>query len=82
MASITIRNLSDQTKATLRVRAAEQGLSLEAYIRNLLQRTALQEAPEPVKLTDLARKYFGPRGGVDLELPSRRSHRKAPDFDQ
>jgi len=82
MASITIRNLPDQTKATLRVRAAEQGLSLEAYVRNLLQNATLQEAPETVKLTDLARKYFGPKGGVDLELPARRSHRKVPDFNQ
>ena len=82
MASITIRNLPDQTKNTLRVRAAEQGLSLEAYVRDVLQRTALQEASETVKLTDLARKYFGPKGGVDLELPPRSSHREVPDFNQ
>ncbi len=82
MASITVRNLPEHTKDTLRVRAAEQGLSLEAYIRNVLQRTALQEAPGTVKLTDLARKYFGPKGGVDLELPARSSHRKVPDFNQ
>ncbi len=81
MASITIRNLPDSTKDTLRVRAAKQGMSLEAYVRNLLQEESARESVQPTSITELARKYFGPKNGVDLELPLRHTHRKAPEFD-
>src|SRR4051794_40926203 len=43
MASLTIRDLPDQTKETLRVHAARSGLSLEAYARHLLQVSASTE---------------------------------------
>jgi antitoxin FitA len=81
MASITIRNLPDKTKDVLRVRAAQEGVSLEAYVRNLLQRVSTSETSPSTTIVDLARKYFGPKNGVDLELPSRRTHREPPEFD-
>ena len=81
MASITIRNLPDRTKDILRVRAAQEGMSLEAYVRNLLQRVSTSETSPSTTITDLARKHFGPKNGVDLELPPRRTRRKTPEFD-
>ncbi len=39
MGSITIRNLSDGVKESARVTAAQNGRSLEAEIRALLERT-------------------------------------------
>lgn len=80
MASITIRNLSDTTKDVLRVRAAEQGMSLEAYVRNLLQQESARASNRPATLAESARSYFGPKHGVDLELPPRDTRRKVPEF--
>lgn len=39
MSSITIRNLDDKLKASLRLRAARHGLSMEQEVRNILQST-------------------------------------------
>lgn len=40
MASITIRNLSQESKERLRHRAAQRGCSLEALVRSILDRAA------------------------------------------
>lgn len=40
MSSLTIRNLSDDTKAKLRKQAKASGRSLEAYVRGLLDQVA------------------------------------------
>lgn len=82
MASITIRNLPDATKQALRVRAAERGLSLEAYVRQLLQEAGRAESGERMNIVEAANRYFGPFGGVDLELPSRKSDREIPNFSE
>lgn len=87
MASITVRNLPDATKHSLRVRAAERGLSLEAYVRQILQEAGAAEPLErtaagQMSIVEAANKYFGPLGGVELELPSRKSHREIPDFSE
>lgn len=80
MASLTIRDLPDQTKETLRVQAAKSGLSLEAYVRHVLQMASSSEDFQPVNIAKLATRHFGPRGGVELELPSRKSRREAVTF--
>ena len=43
MSSITIRNLDDKLKASLRLRAARHGLSMEQEVRNILQNTLAAE---------------------------------------
>ena len=71
MASITIRNLKDETKKRLRLRAAENGRSLEAEARDVLDRNVLETPLPGVKtgldlfrgLMAVAEKY----GGFDLE---------------
>ncbi len=56
MASITIRNLADDTKKRLRLRAAEHGRSLEAEVRDILDRTArAPKAAAPMNDLDLFR---------------------------
>ena len=45
MASITIRNLSAESKARLRQRAQQRGCSLEALVRSLLDVAAEQAEP-------------------------------------
>jgi len=81
MSSITIRRLPTATKEKLRRRAVAEGLSLEAYTRRVLQ-TASETIVEPVgNLADLAKKCFGERNGVDLELPARGTDRPPLPFD-
>ena len=45
MASITIRNLEDDIKQRLRVRAAEHGRSMEEEVRDILRRVMGEGAP-------------------------------------
>ena len=75
MASITIRNLDDEVKHRLRVRAAGNGRSMEEEAR-LILREAVAPEPEPKNLAQFIHDCFAPYGGVDLELPPR----EPPDF--
>ncbi len=78
MASITIRNLDDHTKARLRVRAAHRQCSMEEEARSIL-RTALAE-DETVRhdLGAAIAARFRPLGGVNLALPEREPMREPP----
>ena len=78
MASITIRNLDDQTKARLRVRAAHHGRSMEDEVRNILRSVLSQQADTRRNLADDIHRRFKAHGGVDLKLPSREPMREPP----
>ena len=81
MASITVRNLDDGLKRRLRIRAAENGRSMEQEARDIL-RAALDDASAAT--TDLGsaiRARFAPLGGVELELPPREPIRNPPSLD-
>ena len=79
MASITIRNLDDEVKTRLRLRAAGNGRSMEEEAR-LILREAVSPESEPKNLAQFIRDCFAPYGGVDLELPPREAAREPPDF--
>ena len=70
MASITIRNLDDNVKTRLRVRAADNGRSMEEEAR-LILRDAVGCKPSSRNLASIVRAHFGPANGVDPELPPR-----------
>jgi plasmid stability protein len=78
MASITIRNLDEQTKARLRVRAAHHKRSMEDEARNILRAVLAQQAGAPRNLADAIRARFEPLGGVELRLPAREPMREPP----
>ena len=80
MASITIRNLDDDVKTRLRVRAADNGRSMEEEVR-LLLRDAAGRKPRSRNLAEAIRARIAPLGGVDLELPPREPAREPPSFD-
>ena len=80
MASITIRNLDDDVKTRLRMRAASHGRSMEEEAR-LILREAVGRKPSSRNLASIIRAHFGPSRGVDLELPSREPIREPPRFD-
>ncbi|CAM5778217.1 MAG: pantothenate metabolism flavoprotein [Burkholderiales bacterium] len=82
MSSITIRNLDDQLKASLRLRAARHGLSMEQEVRNILQSTLAAE-PGAVDGLDFAlriNRRFKGLGADDIPLQARQSARPLPDF--
>ncbi len=82
MASITIRNLTDEQKQALRVRAAENGRSMEAEARAILD-AALGDQPDRPRrnLAEEIRALFGPLGGVNLPEIPRDPARDPPKFE-
>ena len=96
MASITVRNLDEGLKRRLRIRAAENGKSMEQEVRDILKDALGEEVPTgrdilsaslddeslPGKdFVDGIRARFAPFGGVELELPPREAMREPPKFD-
>jgi len=80
MASITIRNLDDDVKRRLRVRAAEHGRSMEEEARDILR----QVVGQPSALKNLGRAIharFAAVGGIDLPATERSAMRPTPDFE-
>ncbi len=80
MASITIRNLDDDVKRLLRVRAAEHGRSMEEEARDILRQVVSQPGV-PQNLGQAIHARFAALGGVDLALPVRTPMRPIPDFE-
>ena len=83
MGSITIRNLDDSLKASLRQRAARHGLSMEQEVRNILRRTLSAEAPSPSGLSFSQRIHqrFKGQGIDELPVPERQPARPLPSFE-
>ena len=71
MASMLIRNLDDDVKGRLKLRAKRHGRSLEAEVRSLLQDAAKKEdAPVKGLGTQLV-ELFEEFGITELQLPLR-----------
>ena len=84
MSSITIRNLDDSLKASLRLRAARHGLSMEQEVRNILQTTLSAESGLTPGLSFAQRIHQRIKGlGFEaLALPERQNARSVPSFDE
>lgn len=80
MASMTIRNLDDDLKALLRLRAARHGQSMEEEARSILRSALKTEPLSGQSLVDSIRAMVEPYGGIELELPVRGPMREPPDF--
>jgi plasmid stability protein len=80
MAIITIRNLDESVKISLRIRAATHGLSMEEEARQIL-RAALQSSEQQGgNLAQRIRARMEPLGGVDLPTMPRDPVRDPPNF--
>ena len=66
-ASITIRNLDGRVKERLRVRAAQNGRSMEAEARSILSDTLAPSEAEPVNLAEAIRRRVAAFGGIELD---------------
>lgn len=80
MASITIRNLDDDVKHRLRVRAAEHGRSMEEEARDIL-RQVVGKPSVSKNLGQAIHARFAAVGGVDLPPTKRDAMRPKPDFE-
>ena len=84
MSSITIRNLDDSLKASLRLRAARHGLSMEQEVRNILQNTLAAE-PEATSGLSFAQRINQRFKGLDVDelpVPVRQPARPLPNFEK
>ncbi|MEY4766917.1 MAG: hypothetical protein RI907_3590 [Pseudomonadota bacterium] len=86
MASLTIRNLDDDLKARLRLRAAQHGLSMEEELRTILRQVLTPRAVEGVSLGQRVHERFAAvhqqhGGGDDWAPPARQPVRPPPQFD-
>jgi plasmid stability protein len=82
MASVTVRDVEDETKQRLRLRAARHGNSLEAELRVVLREAASARekvSRPPRNLYDAVRELVEPHGGFDIPIPPRqRAPRPVP----
>lgn len=84
MATLTIRNLDDDTKKALRFRAARHGVSMEQEARTILRSAVETEAAGQSpreSFYDSVRKLVDKYGPFDVELPPRQPMREPPTFD-
>jgi len=86
MGQLLIRNLDEAIKQRLRERAAEHGRSMEAEVRDIIERAIVGEpasASKPRKsVGELTREIFEPLGGVDLpDVRDRTPHKPIVSFD-
>ena len=78
--AVTVRGLTPQLKARLRVRAAHNGRSMEAEARAILEAALSAPDDETTDLGAFARGLVAPIGGIDLALPSRGPQRQPPEL--
>jgi plasmid stability protein len=76
VAAISVRDLDDDVRERLRVRAARNGRSMEAEVRAILT-AAVSEPEPPADLFTTLHERFAALGGVDLELPARTTPARA-----
>jgi len=79
VAAVSVRDLDDGVKERLRVRAAQNGRSMEAEIREILTAAVRELQPERDWLTQL-QDAAAAVGGVELDIPPRGPGRPPPDF--
>ncbi len=81
MATLTIRNLDEEVKQRLRVRAARHHQSMEAEARDILKRAmASDQTASERGLGTRIHELFRGDAGVELELPERAAPRDVSDF--
>ncbi|HEY2480206.1 MAG TPA: plasmid stabilization protein [Solirubrobacterales bacterium] len=80
MSVITVRNLDDDLKTRLRVRAAQHGRSMEAEAREIL-RESLAEQPAGAVGSWIHKRFAGLELD-ELEFPPRTDLARAADFDR
>ena len=81
MSSITVQNLDEAVKNSLRVRAACHGWSMEQEVRQILQQTVAPEQAGQVSFTDRVNRRFVGLEAESLPIPPRQIVRTPPEED-
>jgi plasmid stability protein len=79
MASLTLRNIDESLKASLRMSAAENGRSMEEEARQILKQFLLRKRSSAGIGSRISRR-FGVVGGVNLPEVHRSGPRRPPTF--
>jgi antitoxin FitA len=79
MAALTIRDVDDELKAALRVRAARHGRSMEAEVREIL-RAALTRPSSGVGMATRIRQRFSGDDDAGIELQGRTERPRAAEL--
>jgi len=81
MSSITVRNLDEAVKNSLRIRAARHGWSMEQEVRQILAQTVAPEQAEAISFAERINRRFAGLGAEFAGLPGRKPARTPPTFD-
>jgi plasmid stability protein len=81
MSSITVRNLDESVKNSLRVRAARHGWSMEQEVRQILQKIVAPEQTADVSFSERVNSRFSKLQVQSLPIPARQIARTAPAID-
>jgi antitoxin FitA len=82
MTVLTVRNLDPDVKTRLRVRAAQDGVSMEEEVRRILTQATHEPIPNPESGTDLGRRIRARFVGLgELNIPPRHPVRAPIFFD-
>lgn len=79
MATLTIRNLPDRVKERLRVQAAENGRSMEAEARMILEESLGVGPAVDIAWVEALYELGNEFGGIELDVPEFERY-EAPDF--
>lgn len=82
MATLTIRDLDETLKRSLRIRAASRNRSMEEEVRQILRAALLESAPPAMDLAARIRARFAGLGDVELPIAEREPMRPPPSFDE
>ncbi|CAM3941464.1 FitA-like ribbon-helix-helix domain-containing protein [Tsukamurella ocularis] len=74
MATLTIRNLPDRVRDRLRVRAAENGRSMEAEARMILEESLVEPGEVDLSWAEAIIELGNEFGGIELDIPPREAH--------
>lgn len=81
MSSLTVRNLDESVKNSLRVRAARHGWSMEQEVRQILQNVVAPEQAGQVSFAERVNSRFAGLQVDSLPIPARRIARTPPGID-
>ena len=79
MATLTIRDVDEELRATLRVRAARNGRSMEAEVRAILHDALVKSASQGGLGTRIHQR-FAAIGGVEVMQPERTARPRPTKF--
>lgn len=82
MTSITIPDVPDSMRRGLESYANKQGLTLESYLRQAIEKLPGAAPKDGAEILEIADKYFGRYGDIELDLSRDYTERPIVEFDE